>query len=566
MSRGSEPVGAGRGRGILFWAAVCGALLTPCGPTDSAADGFHNAALATRSLEQWLADVEAAIPELGDQLKSSQPGSSQLETARDLDSLTDLDREPPPERPVRGGTIQAELTPEQSALLARKGNDCLEILAYMRPENIIPREFPDFQLAKIPEYRDMAKRLLTVMGPTGTALVTNRLRADLMSPPDRRDMVVHGDYYRDLLELLTEGSKSGNVSAEQLEALFLAGQGRKDPERAALAQEVQTALLEALVEGIESGDFSTEQLVALLVPARGSPTRGQTARARAVEAALAKALAEGIESGNISDEQLMALFRAVLSRKDLGQSALGQALQASLPSIAIQLPHLIEFLDLAEDRRFKSRIRSAAVKAIPEADVVELLNAQSQTTDSALKQSVRLQLDRINPSYKEIRDSLPDLFELAASDDDYVATTAREQLENAFVRAPMDRCLYYLGEVEPGLKKLIWEKIDVKVDRADASRRAGYVQTATGVLTRDDSTTPSRTAALRLVSRMKDPKATKALIDELTRLPRDLWAPSGETLRDLTGQDFGPKPGDKIADVFSAQKKWQAWWKEHGEE
>jgi len=35
-------------------------------------------------------------------------------------------------------------------------------------------------------------------------------------------------------------------------------------------------------------------------------------------------------------------------------------------------------------------------------------------------------------------------------------------------------------------------------------------------------------------------------------------------IRDLTGQDFGPKPGDRAVDVVSARKKWQAWWEKEG--
>ncbi len=32
----------------------------------------------------------------------------------------------------------------------------------------------------------------------------------------------------------------------------------------------------------------------------------------------------------------------------------------------------------------------------------------------------------------------------------------------------------------------------------------------------------------------------------------------------LTGEDFGPREGDGISQVVSAQKQWQEWWREKG--
>jgi len=77
----------------------------------------------------------------------------------------------------------------------------MEVLAYMHRDNIIPREFPKFQLSKIPEYRKTAKQMLTMMGRDGSTLVANRLRADLTKRPRHApDVKPHEDYYQDLLD------------------------------------------------------------------------------------------------------------------------------------------------------------------------------------------------------------------------------------------------------------------------------------------------------------------------------------------------------------------------------
>jgi len=57
----------------------------------------------------------------------------------------------------------------------------------------------------------------------------------------------------------------------------------------------------------------------------------------------------------------------------------------------------------------------------------------------------------------------------------------------------------------------------------------------------------------------KDPRAAASLAALLPNLPEELWLPAGELLHRLTGQDFGPHPGDKLHQVRQARAKWQTW-------
>jgi hypothetical protein len=133
-------------------------------------------------------------------------------------------------------------------------------------------------------------------------------------------------------------------------------------------------------------------------------------------------------------------------------------------------------------------------------------------------------------------------------------------VENAFQRAPISQCLLWLGRGDEQLNNLIWEQIDGRIKRADAARRAGYRDVALAVL-RADVNSDSRLAALDLLDRLKDPQAIGSLIESLTKLPREVCPRAGELLRKMTGQDFGPRPGDSIVDIHVAASKWEKWWK-----
>jgi len=225
-------------RRILLATAIFSGLVLP-----AAGHGFHNAAMATRSLDEWLADVRRGIPNLD----LGAGGTAEMRSGRDLDALRSEAAQAgtprPPARPTRRGSLDIRYSPQQQALLARKGNDCLEILAYMDPQNIYPSEFPNFQLSKIPEYQQAAKQLLKAMGPDGTRLVAGKIRQELMqSVPSASDMTIRAGYHDDLLDVLTAGVLDGHMSSQELQDLKDSTQGVKDPTQQALADRVRRAI------------------------------------------------------------------------------------------------------------------------------------------------------------------------------------------------------------------------------------------------------------------------------------------------------------------------------------
>ena len=225
------------------WAPVMLAALVlgAGGGAPALAHGFHNAALATRSLDEWLSDVNRAIPDLKERFDSTE-----LQSGRDLSKLKERvdaagSKQAAPRLGPRG-RIQSDLTPWQQALLARKANDCLEILAYLDRKNIFPQEFPNFQLDRIPEYRKTAGQLLRLMGPEGTRQVAGQLRQALMGQIRFRDCEPHPEYFLELLALLEAGAKAGDLSERDILDLLEATQGKKPPPLDVLAQRVQQAL------------------------------------------------------------------------------------------------------------------------------------------------------------------------------------------------------------------------------------------------------------------------------------------------------------------------------------
>ncbi|MEO8166319.1 MAG: hypothetical protein ABI619_13075, partial [Betaproteobacteria bacterium] len=218
-----------------------------------AADGWHNPVLQVDSIDAWLRDAKAAIPDLDQQL-----GSSSLRAGRSIEDLRKLGEKRSPKKqadapnakrgtPVLGGNLQAKLTDEQQALLARKANDCLQVLAFMKEGNIIPREFPQFQIGKMAEYRQTAKQLLGLMGPSGKQAVLGALKNHLMTGfASASDVEFHPDYVAELMEVLGDVAARGLLTPAELDDLERATLGAKPPEVQRLVNTIEKTLSETL--------------------------------------------------------------------------------------------------------------------------------------------------------------------------------------------------------------------------------------------------------------------------------------------------------------------------------
>jgi hypothetical protein len=444
---------------------ICLAL---CGP--AAADGFHNAALVTKSLDEWLADVRSAVPDIDERMEGHE-----LTSGRDIEVLKGKGagaKTSAKRGARRGGQILADLTPQQQALLARKGQDCLELLAYLDPKNIFPHEFPNFQLDKVPEYRQAAKKLLGAMGPEGTRQVAARVRQELMAGPQRMaDVGLHPSYYDDLLKTLKEGTAAGNLSSKELRDLLEAVRGVKSGPQAGLAKSVQQAL-----------SFENLDMAALMALAADS-----------------------------------------------------------------------------KDSKLRMRLAALLQKKLPEAGVLELLRAQATVSDATMAREIQAELAKRSPQFKEVREQLADIWKLAGSGNDKVSKAARRQVANAFQRAPIAQCLEWLGNKDEDLRTLIWEQIDGRIDRADEATKDKYAAAALTALEDSQTDATIRAAGLDLLARLKGRRHAAGIVDQLPKLPRELWPKAGSTLRELTGQDFGPRAGDGVAEVITARNRWREW-------
>jgi hypothetical protein len=382
----------------------------------------------------------------------------------------------------------------------------MEILAYMDPKNIFPREFPDFQLQKIPEYRKAAKQLLEAMGPAGGSAIAGKIRAELMGEPGHAfDVTPTAGYYNDLLEVLKVAAANGDLGPQDLNSLVEACAGRKPPQQAALASQVQEVLAEHM------------DLVACLKWAADTQDRRQK--------------------------------DAILNR---AKKRINTASQEELLE-ALQSPDL--------EGGFRTSIENRIAKELPQAGIADLLALQESQNGSRLAQAAAAELARRNPTYAQVQNEVPRIWQFSQSQDSAVAAEARRQTINAFQRAPISHCLHYLGQGDDQLNTLIWEQVEARIARAAPEVRDGYTQTALAVVQNQNDGVAKRKAALQLLSKVKDRRTAGPLIESLSPLPRELWPAAGLTLRDLTGQDFGPKPGDGVAELTAALKKWRQWWK-----
>lgn len=358
-------------------------ILCLLGCSSAIAHGWHNAALATASLDEWTADVKAAIPEIRDALEGQ--GASKIESYGELGQLKEAAGDYPGKaaggstaKVSRARTIQVDrLTPEQQALLGRKAKDCLEIMAYMDRGNIIPVEFPKFKLSSVEDYRDAAKQLMKMMGPAGTeplvGVIQNEMAGSGRSPLGLKR---HRDYWKDLLEVLRHSAVSGDLTERDVRALLAASQGRKSARQAAFAAGVQEAAL------LDDVDLSTLAEVAT-----------NTADLR-----LRKRLGVRLRQ-RMTEADVLELLKLQLATDNSGlRRNVGIQLKKTAPRFAEVEPQLGEIWKLAgsDDQEVAAAARRQVANAFLQASIPDCMDWLGRG-DQELNRLVREQLDfRIN--------------------------------------------------------------------------------------------------------------------------------------------------------------------------
>ncbi|HVA48387.1 MAG TPA: hypothetical protein VNH11_18620 [Pirellulales bacterium] len=560
---------------MIHLASLAGALALAglLGATPAGAHGWHNAALTTSSLEEWLGDVQRAIPDI---LKRAT--ETELHAGRGLEDLKKQrpgrgQARPAAPAPQRGRQIISQLTPQQQELLGRKAEDALEALAFMDPANIFPEEFPRFDLSKVSQYRETAVKLLRLMGPVGTRAVISELRAELMGmgrSQKATDYRVNPARYGALLALLYEGVSVGEADAEDVNSLHIATKGAKPPPLDALARLVE----ETLTAAEASRDTLPKLADRLIAP---GDARLKELLLAALEKRLPEAtideLAELMQhvEGSVRQKATLALSKradefSVAQLIDLESKLLNKNVQIKRTFYEIfrmLMPKATgeELLALAkqDDLAVRALAQGFLAKSIHSQSVAGLLDMQQLFAGDPLARTIAAELTKRSPKYADVKDQLEQIIAFLGSTDAETARAAERQAANAFQRAPIRECLRWLATDDDRLQKLIWKQIDGRIARADAQRESGYRQVAFEELADDDVERGSRLAAIELIERLADPASAGLLVDVLPKLPRELWPRSGEALRKLTRQDFGPRPGDGAAELNAALEKWRAW-------
>jgi hypothetical protein len=205
-----------------------------------------------------------------------------------------------------------------------------------------------------------------------------------------------------------------------------------------------------------------------------------------------------------------------------------------------------------------------AEKPLSELSIAELIETSAKHDEAVRRDAAIRKLAESQPAYADVKDEIEAIWQYIDSDNPQVKKAAREQLAIAFQQAPMSHCLHWIAQDKAGLSDLIWKQVDARIAAADSARRDSYHDLALKVVLSNKFETPPRLAAVQLLSRLKNPASLTPLIDSLVEFPRELWPTVGSTLMELSGQEFGPKADDKLADVVGIAKKWKAWLKDQG--
>jgi|GEM_PF-1285839 len=511
-----KATGAGRGpaRWQARWALLAPVLWLAFSPHEGAAHGFHNAALTTNSLAQWLNQVKRAVPTLDER----RLGESTLKSGRDVQALKDRAASGDAVRGSPGfqrrAAIQSQMDAQQQALRAMVASQCLELLAYLDRRNIYPEEFPTFPLQRIPDYRRAAKEVLRAMGPDGSKMVAQQVQTEMVAGNRGlvSDMTFHPQYYDDLVDCLQAGVDADQLGEEQLAALKQATQGQKaTPQQAVLAKRVQ--------EVVEAGLLPGTDLSALVRKTAEGASPGLRRR-------LAVQLSQRIKEAAVSE--------------------------------------LVAAAGEAEARDLRKRILDELHGRLPSMSTLELLKLGAAAREPDLERVAVREAKARKPKYGQVEPELAGIWELSRSEKTEVAEAARHQVALAFQQAPLSHCLHWLGQEDRELAALVWKQLDGRIERAGESGRSRYRDVALAVMKHGDYKIPSRQAALQLLARLKDPQAIGPIVEYLPQMPRELWPEAGRTLHALGGEDFGPRAGDGIAQVVAAQKRWQQWWHDKG--
>ena len=196
--------------------------------------------------------------------------------------------------------------------------------------------------------------------------------------------------------------------------------------------------------------------------------------------------------------------------------------------------------------------------------ISEIAKLQLLVEDAELQRSVDGELRSRSPSYKNIRGELLEIWGSANSPNKRVAGYAKYYVSAAFKEAPINHCLFWLGQADEQLVELIWTQVDARIAEGSPPQKMAFSATVFKAWEAKDLTDKNRRDCLTLLGRLKHRPSAKPLVDLLLTMPRPLLPAAGQALKAITGQNYGPNAGDGIAEVTVAAKRWREWIKRNG--
>ncbi len=93
--------------------------------------------------------------------------------------------------------------------------------------------------------------------------------------------------------------------------------------------------------------------------------------------------------------------------------------------------------------------------------------------------------------------------------------------------------------------------------------QAAYVETALATLRDKTAGTSSQLAAIELLGRLKQRQVVGEIVNLLPLRPANCGRRWAGCCAALTGQEYGPQPGDGLAEVTVAIRQWREWWEQN---
>ncbi len=168
-------------------------------------------------------------------------------------------------------------------------------------------------------------------------------------------------------------------------------------------------------------------------------------------------------------------------------------------------------------------------------------------------------------SAKDASQFLVKIWNLAGTAPAPTSANLRKQVEAALGRGSLADYMAWLADGDAELNKSIMQKLGPRIEKATAAEKKELRDSAVASLADRGASKSEKITAVDVLRRVKDPDTARLVFaaipekDQLKQIPLDLWPQVATMLRELTGQKFGPKAGERTLETVSQLKLWRKW-------